>query len=398
MAQANPIANVRFAQPAAERMAKVAHDVATKFADAVDHDGRFPTETFAALKAAGLLSVTIPREHGGEGLSLGEVASLIAELGQACGSSSLIYAMHYIKLSSLVAHHDGSAWLTEFMRRVARDQLLLGSATTEAGIGGDLRNSICAVEVADGWFDLTKDASVISYARDCDAILVTARRAADAPSSDQVMVVVEKGQYTLDQQTLGWDTLGMRGTCSEGFKLVCRAPAEQIFPQPFAEIAAQSMLATTHCLWSATWFGIAAGAVGKAQAFVKAEARKRPGAVPPGALRLAEATDMLTRLKSVVVSGIHRFEAAKAADGLLGVGFAAEMNTVKTAAASLSVDVVRHALLITGLPGYRNDTPFSVGRAMRDALSGAIMISNDRILGNTSNLLLVGKLDTNLAI
>ena len=39
------------------------------------------------------------------------------------------------------------------------------------------------------------------------------------------------------------------------------------------------------------------------------------------------------------------------------------------------------------------DTPFSVGRNLRDVLSAAIMISNDRILINTSNLLLVSRFD-----
>ena len=46
--------------------------------------------------------------------------------------------------------------------------------------------------------------------------------------------------------------------------------------------------------------------------------------------------------------------------------------------------------------GYKNGTPFSLGRHLRDAHSTQLMISNDRILGNTSNLLLVHKQDTSL--
>uniref|UniRef100_UPI001953CC48 hypothetical protein n=1 Tax=Klebsiella pneumoniae TaxID=573 RepID=UPI001953CC48 len=89
---------------------------------------------------------------------------------------------------------------------------------------------------------LEKDAIVISYALDADAILATARRAPDAASSDQVLLVIERAQADL-QQTSTWDTLGMRGTTSHGFKLKARVPAAQVFPKPFAEIAAQSMLA-----------------------------------------------------------------------------------------------------------------------------------------------------------
>ena len=91
---------------------------------------------------------------------------------------------------------------------------------------------------------------------DADAILATARREPDSPTSDQVLVVVMKEHCTLERTTQ-WDTMGMRGTCSEGFKLKARGPASHILPKPFAEIAAHSMLATSHLLWASLWYGIA---------------------------------------------------------------------------------------------------------------------------------------------
>jgi acyl-CoA dehydrogenase len=42
------------------------------------------------------------------------------------------------------------------------------------------------------------------------------------------------------------------------------------------------------------------------------------------------------------------------------------------------------ALQACGLSGYRNDTPFSIGRHLRDVLSSPIMINNDRILANVA--------------
>ena len=59
------------------------------------------------------------------------------------------------------------------MQRVADEQLLLASATTEGGIGGDLRNSLCAVEAEGDNFGFRKDATVISYGAHADAILAT---------------------------------------------------------------------------------------------------------------------------------------------------------------------------------------------------------------------------------
>ncbi len=41
--------------------------------------------------------------------------------------------------------------------------------------------------------------------------------------------------------------------------------------------------------------------------------------------------------------------------------------------------------------GYKNDTPFSVGRHLRDALSASLMVSNERIHETNAGLLLVAK-------
>ena len=48
------------------------------------------------------------------------------------------------------------------------------------------------------------------------------------------------------------------------------------------------MVSYSHILWSALWLGIAADAVARAARFVRAEARKKPGAVPPKATRARE--------------------------------------------------------------------------------------------------------------
>ncbi|MHA6641610.1 acyl-CoA dehydrogenase family protein [Mesorhizobium sp. A623] len=381
---------------AAERMHRVAL-VAARNADAVDHEGRFPQETIDALKQERLLGIAIPADHGGEGVGTLLIADLIVQLGQACGSSAMIYAMHQIKTSSFVMHGITSDWHRAYMRRIATEQLLMASATTEAGIGGNLRNSICAIEVAGGRFALTKEATVISYGNYADAILATARRAPDAAGSDQIMVVIPNDANRSLERTSVWDTLGMRGTCSDGFHLEASGDAKQIFPKPFSEIAAQSMLASSHIYWAATWFGIAADAFNRAQAFVKAAARKQPDTMPPGALRLAEAAAKLQEMKGHLTAAIHCFDAARGNDDALSsIGFAAEINALKVASSEKAGEVVRLAMLINGILGYKNGTPFSVGRHMRDVTSAPIMISNDRILSNTATLMLMSRFDTTL--
>ena len=379
----------------AARAARVA-TIAAKHADDVDAAGRFPQESVDALRQERLLGIQVPVHLGGESATISQIADICSRLGQACSATAMIFAMHHIKASSLVEHGEESPWHKEFMRRLAADQLLLGSATTEGGIGGNLRNSICAISVDGDMCRLEKDATVISYGSNADAILITSRAHADAAPADQVMTVFLKDQYTL-QRTHVWDTLGMRGTCSDGFLFSGEAPAVQIFPKPFAEIAAQSMLATSHLLWSGVWYGIASDAVLRAQSFVRAAARKSPGVAPPGAARLAEVSNKLQMVKSNVIAGLTAYDDTKSdPDKLMSMAFAVAMNNVKICSSETILEIINHAMLICGIMGYKNGTPFSLGRHLRDAHSAQLMISNDRILGNSANLLLVHKQDTSL--
>ena len=212
-----------------ERAREAACVVAAQHAEAVDAEGRFPVEAFAALKEARLMATFVPCELGGEGASVSEVASICHLLGRNCGATGLIYAMHSIQTACIVLHGRTSAWQREIMRQVAAEQLLLASATTEGATGGDLGRSECAV-VADGSrFTLEKHGAVISYGDHSDMILATARRSADAAASDQVLAVIPRQQFSLTP-TAKWDALGMRGTCSNTHSLRAEGHVDQILP------------------------------------------------------------------------------------------------------------------------------------------------------------------------
>lgn len=207
----------------------IAEGVAGKNAADVDSQGRFPIESVKALKEASVLSALIPKELGGAGCSMREAAELCSTLAQGCGSSGMVLAMHFSQLACITRHALGSAWFVSYLRQSAEHQYLLASITSEVGTFGDTRSSICAVERSNGRFVLNKQATTGSYCGHADAILVTCRRAPDAPNNDQVLVLVREGDYKLTQTTT-WDTMGMRGTCSPGFNLESAGDEQQIVP------------------------------------------------------------------------------------------------------------------------------------------------------------------------
>jgi acyl-CoA dehydrogenase len=262
--------------------------------------------------------------------------------------------------------------------------LLLASSTTEGQGGGDIRNSIAPVERDGGRITLERQATVISYGRDADGIVTIARRSPDAASSDQVLVAFLKQDYTLEPLS-GWDAFGMRGTCSEGFKLFASGSSEQILPVSYDKIHTQTMMPVAHLAWSAAWAGIATAAVDRARVFVRKAAQRSGGTLPPAAAHLTRANATLRTLRSLIVAALQRFETASADPAVLEtIDFQTGMNLLKVNASELAVATVMGAMQTCGLSGYRNDGEFSLGRHLRDILSSPIMISNDRILANVA--------------
>jgi acyl-CoA dehydrogenase len=378
---AEDVAPARKLADLAARAEKVAA-VAAAHAAAVDSDSRFPSEAIDAARAERLLGAAVPRELGGEGASISDIVDVCYALGRACASTAMIYAMHQSNVACLTRHGRGSAWHQLLLRRLTNEQMLLASSTTEGERGGDVRNSKAPIKLRDSRITLERAATVISYGEAADGIVTTARRSADATSSDQVLVVFLKSDYTLERQ-IGWDALGMRGTCSAGFKLVASGAAEQILPVSYDEIHARTMMPVAHLLWSGAWAGIAAAAVDRARAFVRKATHRAEGTLPPGAAHLTRANASLQRLRSLVAGVLQRFELAAADPVVLeSVDFQTGMNLCKVNASEIAVATVMSAMQACGLAGYRNDGDFSIGRHLRDILSSPIMISNDRILAN----------------
>lgn len=366
-----------------ERAARTA-TVAAADADGVDRDARFPHKAFEVAREQKLLGVMIPAEFGGFGASIHDVTDVCYTLGRACASTAMIYAMHTTKVACVVRHGHGIPWMETMMRRVARDQWLLASSTTEGQNGGNIRASAAAVDVAGDTVSLLRDATVISYGAEADGLVTIARRATDASASDQVLLALARDDYSL-KRTLGWETLGMRGTCSTGFELKVDCPTDRVFPESYDKIHAQTMTPFAHLCWSSAWAGIAAAAVTRAQAFVRKVARTSGGQMPPAAAHFTAAKMSLAKLRALISANIDAFARAEHDERALGsLDFQSSITLLKVQASELAVETVMHAMRTAGLSGYRNDGEFTMGRHLRDVLSSPIMINNDRILANAA--------------
>ena len=337
-------------------------------AEDVDRRARFPSEAVDALRAAGALGWHVPRNFGGAGAPIDELADATFELSRQCAATGMVFAMHQIQVACIVRHAENSVWFENYLRRLVREQRLIASATSEVGVGGDVRKSIAAIQPAtDSSGDLIqfeKKASTISYGAHAEDLLTTVRRGPNADPGDQVMVLTHLSEMDV-KQTSQWDTLGMRGTCSPGFIVTAKCSADQVLPVPFATIAAETMVPFSHILWAHVWLGLSTEAFSRAQNFVRAQARQNPGTTPPTALRLSELSVRMAQFRALIQAATNEYMSladGPGRPGLSTIGYAVRINNLKIAASEAAVEACQGALRICGFLGYGNAGPYSVGR------------------------------------
>lgn len=364
-------------------------EVAAKHSDDVDQCARFPRESIAALRDEGLLAACAQPEFGGPGLRVSELVAIAKALARSCASTAMTWSMHQGQLISMCRFSGEGGELRDLTVEAIAKQWLIASVTSEPGTGGDLRSSQAALTPVSGHVSslrLVKQASAVSYGAAADLLLVTARRSAASASADQVLVAIRPGQAEVEQ-TGPWSPLGMRGTCSPAFRITATVDAGQVFAADFADIAADAMVPLTQLLWAATWFGLAAEALDRAVRFSRrrmagASGRKAQPALAEARWRLA---GIEAQLGDVTARTQEFFDAARQST----VSLAVRTNALKLSVSETALAIALLALRVCGMAGYSEQGPFSLARIIRDLMSSVIMISNDRLLENTAQLMLM---------
>ncbi|MBB5076456.1 acyl-CoA dehydrogenase family protein [Nonomuraea endophytica] len=364
---------------------ELAGGVLAEHASTVDRDARFPKEALSALRAHGLLAAAAPVERGGLGADVPALAGMAAALARGCGATAMIWAMHQVQLACLLVG-EGAPELREAVTMVVRDQLLIASATSEAGIGGALRTSSCAVERDGSGARLDKRATTVSYGVEADALLVSARRGPDSPPSDQVAVLADSARTRLEVLG-GWNPLGMRGTCSPALRVSAEFEEWRILPVPFGDLVARVMTPLSHVLWAGVWYGLASEAADRAVRY----ARARGESAGPPSSSLAEMRWRLAGLEAQLDAAARDTQDVMTGAAEPTVAFTLRVNALKLATSQVAVDVALAAMRACGMAGYSEDGPYSVARILRDLLSAPLMINNERLVAISSQLALVAR-------
>jgi acyl-CoA dehydrogenase len=315
-------------------------------------------------------------------------SEVVRVLARSCAATAVVTAMHYYQ-SQILVRHGTSEVLRGYLERAAREQLLIANATSEVGMPGGGLASRCAVETEGGTFRLEKHASVVSYGAHADSVLASARSGPDSASTDQALVLCIPPGLELEQAG-DWDTIGLRGTCSPPFRIVAEGSTGQIIPD-LAHVDAQTALPAYQILLASAWVGVAEAIAERSHRFVRAQARKQIGVVPPSALDLAELGALLQLSRDALESVLTVFERIDGTDEIEDISFGLRIMNLKVSTTSLLLQIANRAVDLIGLAAYSQTSPYSMSRFLRDAHGAPLMVSNRRFVSESAQRLIARK-------
>lgn len=184
-------------------------DFAERAAEADEHD-QFVAENYKALREAGLVAAGVPKELGGGGAEVAELANMLRELAHHCGSTALAFSMHthQVAIPAWRWRYQKVTAVEPLLRRVAGEGLVLLSSGGSDWIAGSGK----AVKV-DGGYRVSAR-KVFTSGAEAGDILMTGAVVQSEGEPDAVIhfPVPMKAPEVKIIDT--WRTLGMRGTGS----------------------------------------------------------------------------------------------------------------------------------------------------------------------------------------
>ncbi len=182
---------------------------ASRANDTSDED-KYVADNFALLKTSGLVEAGVPRELGGGGADIDELAAMLRILAYYCGSTGLAFSMHthQVAIPAWRWSHQKAAAVEPLLKRIAMERIFLLSSGGSDWIGGS-----GTAEKVEGGYRINARKVFTSGAPTGD-ILMTG---AVLESAGEPATVLHFGIPMSSPQVKvldTWRTLGMRATGS----------------------------------------------------------------------------------------------------------------------------------------------------------------------------------------
>jgi alkylation response protein AidB-like acyl-CoA dehydrogenase len=205
---------IKVAAPAARRASEVARElgpVLASRADAAADEDVYVADDIALLKTAGLVEAGVPRELGGGGADVDELAAMLRTLAYHCGSTGLAFSMHTHQVAIPAwrwAHQKAAAAAVEpLLKRIASERIMLLSSGGSDWIAGSGK-----AEKVEGGYRINARKIFSSGAPTGDILMTGAVLDTDEGPMVLHFGIPMSSPHVKVLDT--WRTLGMRGTGS----------------------------------------------------------------------------------------------------------------------------------------------------------------------------------------
>lgn len=203
-----------------DRCLELAADFATRSA-AHDRDASHPTENYDILRREGFLSLTVPRQYGGQGVNfLGHTLAYEA-LGQGCPSTALSFNMHASVVNPVLESPQVSEATKRYIAGLVVDRgALIGGNFSEPGhtsLIGERPLTARAVKMPSG-YRINARKMFASMLEATDYVMVLAYPDGETAATAGALMLVPRGAPGRSVNA-NWDVLGMRATRSDSLLL-----------------------------------------------------------------------------------------------------------------------------------------------------------------------------------
>lgn len=186
-------------------------DAAAIAAAATQHDaeGSFVEEAYEILRDSGVLALGVPRELGGGGATIREVAAVQRDLAHSCGSTALASSMHqHVTCFTAWRYRRGMPGAEATLRRIVDEGIVLVSTG-----GADFTHPRGTATKVEGGYRVS--GRKVFCSQSSRGAVMSTMFAYDDPEQgrrvlNMAVPVASEGVTVMDN----WDTLGMRGTAS----------------------------------------------------------------------------------------------------------------------------------------------------------------------------------------
>jgi len=353
---------------------QVCDEVVAPLAAEIDRDRRFPAEAFGRFGETGLLGLLIPKDVGGLGGTLEDLAAANELIAASCGSTAMCFLMHNCA-AAVIAAKANADQQERYLRPIAAGRKIGTLAFSEAGTGAHFyAPEIQAKPEEDGGFILNGRKGFVTNGDRADFLIVLTN--ASKPELGLDMLIVDADAPGLRFEGT-WDGIGLCGNNSISMVLDnVNVPAGQLVGTEGDGLGLIfQVVAPTFILGSASVNnGLARGAY--ALALEHAKTRKYADGRALADIQAIQfyLSEMFGSVESS--SLFTRDAAAGAVQGREGAIL--HVLHSKVTASENAIKVTNLAMQVCGGQGYSRKVP--VERYWRDARAGSVMGPTTEVL------------------